>query len=185
VHRQHLARHFSGHRHDERLHPRLRGVRGQPVGGEIPEQAGGDQRQHDRWRRPASPCPAAAQQRRLRSTDPGWAIPRSSCFPLWCNLWRTGIGRRQGHRQQVRQSLRSPIVSRVASSTSGRLRACCQPPPIALYSVTRLCTTLPVVADQSLLLAEQRPLRIEHALEAGHTLRDTGWWRYQANAAPP
>jgi hypothetical protein len=48
VHRQHLARHFGRDRHDEGLHPRLRGVRRQPVGGEIPEQAGGDQRQHDR-----------------------------------------------------------------------------------------------------------------------------------------
>jgi hypothetical protein len=48
VDRQHLARHLGGHRHDEGLHPRLRGVRGQPVGGKIPEQAAGDQRQHDR-----------------------------------------------------------------------------------------------------------------------------------------
>ena len=39
VHRQHLARHFRCHRHDECLHPGLRAVRGQTVGSKIPEQA--------------------------------------------------------------------------------------------------------------------------------------------------
>ena len=66
--------------------------------------------------------------------------------------------------------LRSPIVAAVASSSTGRSRAACQPPPHCFVYGDQILRNAPLANDQSLLLTEQRTLRIEHALEIDQPL---------------
>ncbi len=69
---------------------------------------------------------------------------------VWSFLEGSGpaSGAGSGAASRFFQSLRWPIVSRVASSSTGRLRPCCQPPPMALYSAIRLCVRLPRLATR-------------------------------------
>ncbi|MNH07626.1 hypothetical protein D3C79_670220 [compost metagenome] len=113
-----LPGNFSGHGHHIGLQTSLLGVRREPVGKQVPDQAHDDQHQH--------PVHGAVRGRVHGVTHQGSPCSGSAGA---------------GSSSRSPQSVRFSICWRVAGSTG--LRWLSQPPPSALYSVTRLLTAFP------------------------------------------
>ncbi|MNM94802.1 hypothetical protein D3C81_1072210 [compost metagenome] len=121
-HTLHLPGHLGTHRHHVGLQPGLLGIRRETVGQQVPQQAHGNQQQH--------PAHAAIG---------GWRGWRRRSVAHFVSPCACALG--AGSSSSSPQSVRCCICWRVAGSIGARLAS--QPPPRALYNVTRLLTALP------------------------------------------